>query len=232
MPQAETFLFRVALPAGARLPIGDVYLRSDDGAKKQAELGTGETLDLSKMDLASVAQSARRGMLAGMVESGSVVKVLAEVSEKVFDTLQAELEKWPVQRKDGRYAHATEVVSIEPGLMVAVGGAGTQTGQQMLPVAGAQDKPPVPDANQVSQTSDFGMPQAGAQDHNPAPQAGAGEGEAQETPVSWKDGKTLPEQEAFIKVSTDKVFLTAVMTDKNETKKMQRLAKSRLAELE
>jgi hypothetical protein len=231
MPQAETFLVRAQTgPEG--VVIGDVVLKTADGGILPAIVKTGYTFNLEQVDLASFAQSARRGMLAAMEESGSVVRVMAEVREKTYDALQAELAKFPKLRKDGPYAHATQVVSIEPGMMVAVGGAPQAMAQQMLPVAGAQQ--PVAEANQVAQPSSFADPmlQAGAQNHAPTPAAGATEDDANNAVTSWKDGKTLPEQEDFIKASTDKVFLQSIIDDKNEPKKMQRLAKARLAELE
>lgn len=214
--------------------LGDVVMRTEGGGISPIILHTGYTFDLEHVDLANFAQSSRIGQLAAMEESGSAVRVLVEVGEKVFDVLQAELAKHVKPRKDGPYAHATQVVSIEPGLMVATGGAGTGPASQALPVAGTQT--PAPPANQVSQSSDFGEPQAGAQSQvSPTPLAGATESQADNAPAvntDWKDGKTLGEQEDLIKASTDRLFLKRVESDKNETKKMQRLAKARLAELD
>jgi len=231
MPQAETFVVRVRTPQGGVM-LGDVSLRKGDGSTAPIILNTGYALDLENIDLVAFAKSSRNGELAAMEERGSLARILVEVTEKTFDTLQAELFKNPKKGKDGPYAHATEVISIEPGLMVSVGGAGRRAQPTPNQVAGAEKEPeavPAPD------TKNFQDPAilAGPQEHAPAGKAGPLVPPSEEEEVSdWKDGKTLNDQEEFIKSSKDLAFLKKVAADKKETKKMQRLAKARLAELE
>ena len=121
MPQAETFVVRVKTPQGGVM-LGDVTLRKSDGSIAPIILNTGYALDLENIDLVAFARSSRNGELAAMEERGSLARILVEVTEKTSDTLQAELFKNPKRGKDGPYAHATQVISIEPGLMVSVGG--------------------------------------------------------------------------------------------------------------
>ena len=47
----------------------------------------------------------------------------------------------------------------------------------------------------------------------------------EELPKTWKDGKSLAEQEAIVKSSTDLEFLTSVMENAEETARTKRLAK-------
>ena len=230
MPQAETFVVRVKTPQGGVM-LGDVTLRKSDGSIAPIILNTGYALDLENIDLVAFARSSRNGELAAMEERGSLARILVEVTEKTSDTLQAELFKNPKRGKDGPYAHATQVISIEPGLMVSVGGDRRRVAPPEAIVAGAQTEPatiPAPD------TKNFQDPAilAGPQEHAPAGKAGPLEPPIEEEVSDWKDGKTLNDQEEFIKSSKDLAFLKKVAADKKETKKMQRLAKARLAELE
>ncbi len=224
MPQAETFLMKVATPPGGVMVSDFSYII--DGQMRPVLLKTNAQVDLEHVEMEKYARSAAQGALASMEKGGSVVRVVTELSEKVYDSWRNAMEKFKAPRRESPYAHATQVVSIEPGLQVAVGGAPAPT--QVLPTV----PPPGTEPDTTGAT-----PTPAMQAVAPEPGAQAGPQENTSVPAgtevkSWKDGLTLTEQEKFIKESEDVEFLKRVSTDKEETKKMQRLAKARLAELE
>jgi len=228
MPQAESFVVRAELPAGGVL-VSDFGFRNADGSPAPALLRTGETIDLERVDPDGFTRSANMGILASMLEGGSLVKVMAEVSEKTFDALREAGLRHPKPKPGGRYPHATEVVTLEPGMQVAVGGAPRPTAPQ--PAA----PPAVELPKTVSTAAEVSSPEPGLQVGTSAAEAAPAqvvlETEDGE-PLSWKAGKTLAEQERFITESEDLVFLKQVAEDAKESKKLRRLAKTRLKALE
>lgn len=228
MPQAESYAVIGQLPVTG-VVVGD-FNYIIDGRIRPVILKTGDVINLEQVDIDGFARSSQIGILSGMEVGGTLKRVLVDVSEKTYDALRMALEKYPRPEAPGRYPHATEVVSIEPGVQVAISGKGPQmSDNQQVENASTPVEPP----QNVQTAAVVDRPEPGLQvgqtpvdDSLPTPME-----EVQEEKPSWKDGKTLAEQEQFLKENTDVEFLTQVAGDSEESKRLRRLAQNRLKEL-
>lgn len=220
----------------------------------------GEEIDLTTVDVKSFVSSARSGILAGMERSGSVIKVQQETSVKKTEELNAEWASQAQLGAHAKGVTSRAIVVVlEPGLQVAVGGGAMQPAggsgnaavaiengvyapkgedvpQEIFAGVAASDGDPSAELQVVSLVDDgigaikatTGVSLDDVDGSKKTPSTPPTEPEA---PSSWKDNKTLAEQERFIEDSQDREFLQSILDDPKESKKLKNVAKRILATL-
>ncbi len=253
MSPSETYMVtKINNPEG--MLISDVFYIEGTRKKPIVFRKVGETIDLSRVDVRSFVSSARVGILRSLEKSGTVVKMQQETAVRRTEELNKE---WAAQMAQTAHVRGNstqaQIVMLEPGLQVAVGGGSISHSGATLLEAGVYGPP---DA-EVAQEIFAGVSSKSAEAEVEVPvvvEIDDGIGALKATTgvslddidnghkptavpmapavVSWKDNKTIAEQEEFISLSKDKKFLQGILDDPKESKKMKNLAKKTLAALE
>jgi len=227
--------FRLEVPKILPFPVS--YYPSTTGPNQPITLmKVGEMVDLERVDVKSFVKAMFDPAVTRLVEKGTLAKVQVDVSEKRGDMIRAEiealrliLEKKGLSSANRPYGGQVAVISIEPGLQVAVGGGAVQLAPPVsdpIPPVGAQEHQMTGEAALAVPV--IVVPEVPAA----APQVEPVVEEAvPEVVVSWKDNLTLDQQKKIVTTSEDQAFLQAVLDDSNEPKQLKKLAKVRLTEL-
>jgi len=183
----------------------------------------GDTLDLNRIDIPSYVQGMQHPAMRELVEYGSVRLIQVDVTERIEQELRAEQAKYsggqPAVPSGSPHGGETQIVTLEPGLHVAVGAGG-------FPVEAKAELPPVVDVI----TAGAKLEEAPVE---PETLAGAPVAvtEVAVSEPSWKDGLTFDQQKAFISACKDKALLEEIIADDSESLKIKKLAKEALAKL-
>ena len=256
MSPSETYVL-VTLKNPDGILLSDIFYIEGGRRRPVIFKKVGETIDLSKIDVKSFVTSAKTGILAQMEKSGSLMRVQQETSVRRADELNSEWERQSrVYKPVMGNSSTAQVILLEPGLQVAVGGGHVSHVRSSELEPGVYGPPSGPEPQAIfagaSSSShpeelavevpvvDDGIGAVRATtgvslyDADNAPRQAAVRPQVADIPaeVSWKDNLTLADQEDFIRASTDKKFLQSILDDAKESKKMKNLAKKTLAALE
>ncbi len=183
----------------------------------------GDRVDLNRVNMESfIAGMTSPEVRRHLTETKALAVVQVEVSEAIADAVRNGLAKYNTLPKPLAGAGVTdgyEVVTLEPGIQVAVG-RGVGVVEQPQPSL-AEVLTPAPQS--VAAAIEPGVV---------AP-VSAKVTEVDTTPdvADWKADKTFDAQKKFLQASTDVDFLTSVANDPSESLKLKKVAKERLAAL-
>lgn len=176
----------------------------------------GDKVDLARVNAESFRYALKTNEVKRNLENGRLALVQVDVADKVEIALAPPANAvQPVPNHGGEMV----TVTIEPGIQCGVG-AGNLSAP--APVE-------VPAAPQVTETKELepGISVTTEPEVQEEVPAAAPEPEV----VSWKDNLSFDQQKKFLQASTDKVFLQSVLDDAEETLKIKKIAKERLASL-